>query len=66
MSDTEEGQQSRNTEHNSPSEPVEGACGGELGLRPSTPFSENGKYNSPKKLSKIHSLILYASYICGT
>ncbi|KAL4228125.1 Amyloid-beta A4 precursor protein-binding A member 1 [Mactra antiquata] len=42
MSDVEEGQHSVNTEHNSLTEIVEGACGGESGLRPSTPFSENG------------------------
>ncbi|XP_053405877.1 uncharacterized protein LOC123566423 isoform X2 [Mercenaria mercenaria] len=41
MSDTEEGQQSAKLENNTPSERVEGACGGESGLRPSTPFSEN-------------------------
>lgn len=56
MSDVEEGQHSVNTEHNSLSEIVEGACGGESGLRPSTPFSENGQFIA---------ILVLSVYFCG-
>lgn len=42
MSDTECTQNSEQTEKSSPSELVEGACGQDSGLRPGTPFSDNG------------------------
>ncbi|XP_060556036.1 uncharacterized protein LOC132716731 isoform X3 [Ruditapes philippinarum] len=41
MSEPENSQQSVQTVNNTPAEHIEGACGGETGLRPSTPFSEN-------------------------
>lgn len=42
MSDTEDCQNSEHTDNNSPSELIEGACGRDTGLRPETPFSDNG------------------------
>lgn len=42
MSDTEDCQNSEQIDKSSPSEVIEGACGREIGLRPETPFSDNG------------------------